>query len=102
MEENNSFIRYVCLLTMIPGKHLNEEIIRAHVRHLKGLEEKGQLVMCGPFSDFNGGLVIFKAQPYDEALELVKADPFVKEGYESFELRTLELSCKENNHMGMG
>jgi len=26
----------------------------------------------------------------------------VKEGYESFELRTLELSCKENNHMGMG
>jgi len=102
MEQDNTFTRYVYLLTMNPGKQLDEQIIRAHVRYLKDLEEIGKLVLCGPFSDYNGGMVIFRANSYDDALEVVRSDPFVKENYESFELRTLELSCKENNHMGMG
>ena len=98
----DEFTRYVYLLSHIPGKTRSEELIRAHVAHLELLDEKGQLILCGPFSDYNGGMVIIRASSYDEAKEIAESDPFVKSGAETYELRTLELSCKENNHMGMG
>ena len=96
------FTRYVILLSHIPGKVRSEELVRAHVAHLEKLDSKGQLVLCGPFSDCNGGMVIIKASSYDEAKQIAESDPFIKSGTETYELRTLELSCKENNHMGMG
>lgn len=102
MEHDRTFIRYVYILTMIPGMKLNEKIIRAHVRHLKDLEVKEKLVLCGPFTDYSGGMVIFRADSLEEARGIAESDPFVREGYETYELRTLELSCEENNHMGMG
>ena len=43
-----------------------------------------------------------KTNSFEEAKKVAESDPFVKEGYETYELRTWELSCKENNHMGMG
>ncbi|ODS30750.1 MAG: YciI-like protein [Candidatus Scalindua rubra] len=100
--KKDEFIRYVVLLSHIPGKSMSEKLVRDHVSHLKMLDEKGQLVLCGPFSDFEGGMVVIKAASYDEAKDIAENDPFVKEGVENYELRTLELSCKENNHMGMG
>ncbi len=101
-EEDSIFTRYVYLLELLPGRLQNEAIIRAHVQHLKQLDRNGQLILCGPFSDHKGGMVIIKADSYVEAVRIAESDPFVKEGFETYELRTLELSCEENNHMGMG
>jgi uncharacterized protein YciI len=81
---------------------MTEELIRAHVAHLKALEGRGQLVLCGPFADHPGGMVVLKARSYDEARAIAEADPFVSSGAETYELRTLQLSCKENRHMGVG
>lgn len=97
----NKFIRYVILLTKT-GRSITEELIRAHVTHLKELDKKGQLVLCGPFLDYNGGMVIIKVTSFDEAKAIAESDPFVKESVESYKLRTLELSCKENNQLGIG
>lgn len=98
----NKFTRYVYLLSQNPGAESSVELIKDHVSHLKELDRKGQLVLCGPFSDFRGGMVILKASSFEEAKEIAEADPFVMTGFESYELRTWELSCEENNHMGMG
>ncbi|MEF2967663.1 YciI family protein [Paenibacillus sp. M1] len=95
-------IRYVILLSVIPGKEMSEELIRAHVGHLKELDRQGKLVLCGPFTDYRGGMVIIKAAGYEEAKAVAEADPYVQAGVESYELRTWELSCEGNNHMGMG
>ncbi len=99
---SEEFIRYVILLSMVPDKNLTEDLIRAHVNHLKELDEKGQLVLCGPFIDYKGGMIIIQAKSYEEAKEIAERDPFIQAGVETYELRTWELSCKENNHMGMG
>lgn len=99
---DDKYIRYVMLLSHIPGKTFTEEVVRAHVEHLKKMENDGQLVLCGPFSDYKGGIVVMNTATIEEARELAEADPFIKEGYETYEIRTLELSCEENNHMGMG
>ena len=98
----NEFTRYVYMLSHIPGRTRSEDLVREHVAHLELLDEKGKLVLCGPFSDYNGGMVIINASSYEEAQQIAESDPFIKSGAETFELRTLELSCKENNHMGMG
>lgn len=100
-DNGGEFTRYVILLSHT-GKPMTESIIRAHVKHLKRLEDVGRLVLCGPFKGYQGGMVIVRADSYEAAKKIAEADPFIREGVESFELRTWELSCKENNHLGMG
>ncbi|MCD8511370.1 MAG: YciI family protein [Bacillus sp. (in: Bacteria)] len=97
-----SFTRYVILLSLVPGKKLTEPLIREHVQFLKGLEREGRLELCGPFTDYEGGMIVIKASSMAEAVEIAKSDPFVLSEVETFEVRTLELSCEENNHMGFG
>jgi uncharacterized protein YciI len=99
---DDKFVRYVILLSQVPGKSLTEELIRAHVAGLKRLEEEGKLVLCGPFLDYKGGMAIIRADSLEEARALAESDPFVQAGVETYEVRTLHLSCKENNHMEMG
>ncbi len=98
----DKFTRYVILLTKKPGKQFTDDLIRRHVNHLKDLDDKGQLELCGPFSDYEGGMIIIKSPSYDSAVNVAESDPYVTSGTETFELRTLQLSCKENNHMGFG
>ncbi|MBA9087426.1 uncharacterized protein YciI [Fontibacillus solani] len=95
-------IRYVILLSVVPGQKMTEELIRAHVQHLKQLDLEGKLELCGPFSDYRGGMVIIKASSYEEAKKIAESDPYIVSGVETYELRTWELSCEANNHMGMG
>ena len=101
-DDSKKYTRYVYLLTHNPGLVKDMPLIKAHVAHIKMLEERDQLELCGPFTDFDGGMVILKNVSYSEAKIIADNDPFVVSGVESYELRTWELSCDENNHMGMG
>lgn len=100
MAEDNTDLRYVILLSHTGKKPMTEAMVRAHVAHLKSLGEK--YVLGGPFKDYKGGMYVIQAASIEAAKEIAEADPFIKEGVESYELRTWELSTAENNHMGMG
>ena len=89
---------YVILLSSL-SKPMNQEIILKHVNHLKKLDSSHQLILCGPFSDHPSGIVIIHAKDLPEATQIALSDPFVKEGYRSFEIRTLEVANKENNYL---
>lgn len=97
---NEKYIRYVILINK--QKDYPLELIKRHVSHLKKLEKSNKLVLCGPFTDYQGGLVIVKTDSIDEAINIAESDPFISEGYSTYEIRTLELSNEENNHLGMG
>lgn len=97
---SDTYTRYVILINRI--KDYNPEIIKEHVEHLKELETSGILVLAGPFTDYNGGIIIIKTDSLDAAKQIADSDPFISKGYSSYELRTLELSNKENNHLGIG
>lgn len=88
---------YVYLMKNI--KPLNEEIIKSHVNHLKKLKSQGKLVLCGPFTDYPGGMVVFLAEDLVEATNIAEADPFIASGCKSFEIRTLESANDENNYL---
>lgn len=78
---------------------LNQEIITKHIHHLRQLDEDGVLVLCGPFADYAGGIVIVQAADKETALRIALADPFVNEGYKTFTLRTLEIANASNGYL---
>ncbi|WP_051424769.1 YciI family protein [Paenibacillus graminis] len=94
-------ICYVILLSPTPQDRRDMNIIRAHVKHLQELERSGQLVMCGPFSDSPGGMVIICADSREEAEQIAQRDPYILTGIRSYELRTWGLSHAGNRHMGI-
>lgn len=83
---------------MINKKDLSFEVIKKHVQHLKKLDDSGKLVLCGPFTDYEGGIVILECADIEEARKIAESDPFIEEGYKTFELRTLSIANKDNNY----
>lgn len=98
---DDNYIRYVILLSHAE-KPLTEELVKAHCAHLRSLDQQGKLVLCGPFQDYKGGMVIIQVESLAEAKAIADSDPFVSSGVETYEIRTLQVSCEENNHLGMG
>lgn len=80
-------------------KPVSEDLIRRHVDYLKELKSKEKLVLCGPFSDYPGGMVVLKADDLAEAFNLASSDPFISSGCKSFELRTLEEANEANGYL---
>ncbi|HET6784469.1 MAG TPA: YciI family protein [Erysipelotrichaceae bacterium] len=80
-------------------KQLNQTVILDHVEFLKWLKLENRLILCGPFSDYPGGIVVFHALDKDEAKNIVEKDPYIKYGYKSYELHTIELANEENNYL---
>jgi len=81
-------------------KDFTEEVIRDHVEHLRRLDDAGRLVLAGPFENQPpGGLVIIRAATEQEALATAEADPFIAQGFESFELRPMLHACRANNYL---
>ena len=87
---------YIYLMTT--KKSLSLEIIKKHVQYLKKLDDLGKLVLCGPFTDYDGGIVILECKNIEEARAIAESDPFIEEGYKTFELRTLSVANKDNNY----
>lgn len=77
---------YVANLEMQdPSK--NQEHRPAHLDYLKKLSDEGKVSYCGPFIDGSGGMVIYVADSYEEALELAQNDPYVVEKVRHLRLR---------------
>lgn len=92
-------IVYVYLLDQARPDLVTAELVAAHVEHIRELDDAGQLVLCGPFVDFKGGMVVLKASSAEEARAVADRDPFVASGYETFDLRTWELGNRENGYL---
>ena len=97
MQNNLKYIRYVYLINR--QKDYTIDVITRHVEHLEQLDKNGHLVLCGPFKDHDGGMVIIKVESIKGAKMIAESDPFIAEGFSTYKLRTLELSNKENKYL---
>ncbi len=61
----------------LQGKPVSEQPLKEHVEYLLGLHERGELVMCGSFSDSSGGLVLLDVDGINKARGLVSEDPAI-------------------------
>jgi len=96
-DKTKKFVRYALMYTKL--KDFNQKIIEEHVAHIRSLDDRGILEICGPFLDYKGGMVVVRAADIDEARKIAESDPFVRDGYESYEVRTWLIGCRENNYL---
>jgi uncharacterized protein len=77
---------YAAILHML-DKEKNLEVRPRHIEYLDKLDQEGKIFARGPFSDDSGGLVVYKADSYEEALLLAENDPHVILGSRRLELK---------------
>lgn len=80
-------------------KPLDMEVIQRHVDHLKQLDSAEKLFLCGPFLDYAGGMVVLNAPSYEEADWICRSDPYISEGYKTYQLRTMEVAESANGYL---
>ena len=80
---------------------INKAMVIKHVDRIRKLDDDGRLVLCGPTKGYPGvaGMIIFKAESYEEAEEICKLEPFVIEGYATYRLFALQVGDRENNYL---
>ncbi|WP_050181782.1 YciI family protein [Domibacillus robiginosus] len=76
---------YAALLHMIDPEK-NKEVRPLHLDYLAELEKENKVFAKGPFADGSGGMVVYVADTYEEALQLAENDPAV-----THQVRRLEL-----------
>lgn len=89
------------LMLMDDQRPLTEEVIKRHVEHLKALQQNDRLVLCGPLVE-GGGMVLLLAANKKEARQIAESDPFIKDGYKTYTIRTLIEANEENNYLTSG
>jgi uncharacterized protein len=67
---------YAAILHML-DKEKNLEVRPRHIEYLDKLDQKGKIFARGPYADGSGGLVVYIADSYEEALSLAEKDPHV-------------------------
>lgn len=77
---------YIAMLPII-DQELNTKVRPAHLDYIDKLHQEGKVLMAGPFTDKQGGMVIYKAGSFEEAKVLAEADPAVTEGARTLDLR---------------
>jgi len=76
-------------------------MVKKHVEYIRNLDDNGKLELCGTFKGYPGvaGMLILKVQSYEEAENICKSEPFIAEGYATYELRTLRAGNRDNNYL---
>ena len=79
-----------------------KEYTTGHVNHLKDLDARGILHICGPLKDVNGGMgmIILNAETLDEAKSYAFKDPFVVNNcYKTCNVYEIYEANAENNFL---
>ena len=83
---------YAVLWTPSPTPEKLKALLPAHLEYMIGLEKSGVLFASGPLSDGSGppsgaGLTILRVATAEAARAVAEADPFVRSGLRTFELK---------------
>jgi uncharacterized protein len=81
---------YAALLHMLDPEK-NKQTLSDHIAYLEELDYAGKIFARGPFLDGSGGLVVYKAESFEEALSLAKQDPHVIRKSRRLELKEWKL-----------
>lgn len=77
---------YAALLHMLDPEK-NSEVLPRHIAYLENLDKQGKIYGRGPFADGSGGLVVYIADSFEEALSLAEKDPHIIEKVRRLELK---------------
>ena len=92
--------KYVVTLLEKNPEAFSEELVVAHVEHLRNLASEGILVICGPLKGTEFAMQILNAETLEEATRLAEADPFLTNNfYNDFTIYELIEANEGNNYL---
>jgi len=81
-------MKYAAICKYTPDTSIIAKARPSHREYLTKLQEKGKLVISGPFSDDKGGLLVYEADSAEQVETMVREDPFAIHGvFASWEIR---------------
>ncbi|SFP79594.1 YciI family protein [Salibacterium halotolerans] len=83
------------VLLPLKDKDLSQTYRPDHLQFLEEQRKKGNVAANGKFTDGSGGLVIYRMPDKDSVEELVKKDPFVKQGAREYHIHEWEMVSEE-------
>lgn len=78
---------YYAAMLAITDAEKNKEVRPAHLEYIDRLYQADKVAMAGPFTDGKGGMIIYKADSLEEAMQLAENDPVIVEKCRTLELR---------------
>lgn len=95
--------KYVVLLSGKKKNTLTKTLLTEHVNHLKEINSKGQLFLCGPLANSDKAIKIIHADSMDEAVKIAHSDPFTTNSYyPNIEVLELEEANEANEYLLKG
>jgi uncharacterized protein YciI len=73
-------MKFAAIIEYLPDRSRVQAVRPEHRTYLNGLRQQGQLVVAGPFTDDTGALIVYEAAGAEQAEQLLRADPFCREG----------------------
>lgn len=67
-----------------------------HLAFLARMRNEGHICVNGKFTDGSGGLVIYRADSFEQCEELVQQDPFIVRGARDYEIIEWEAVWNDN------
>jgi YCII-related domain. len=80
---------------------ITKVVVAEHVENLRALDENGHIELCGVYKGYPNvaGMFVIKAESYEEADAICKAEPLVVLGHATYKLHALRVADKENNYL---
>ena len=90
-------MKYFAAILKMKDVEKNKSYRQQHIEFLTLQEEAKTVFARGRFTGGEGGMVIYIAESFDEALETAKSDPYVELGARTLEM--FEWDMKVNDHL---
>lgn len=91
---------YLVLLSDKCNRKFDKDLLHKHVAHLETLQQSGHLLVCGPFADDKGAMLVLNAANDSTVEKLVLDDPFIQEKYYSnYSIAEIHKADASNNYL---
>ena len=91
---------FLVILNEKSNQQLDGDLLHKHVEHLKQLTKKEHLLVCGPFVDDSGAMLVLQAINASDVEALIQADPFIQEKfYGSHSITEFYKADASNNYL---
>ncbi|MFD1361096.1 YciI family protein [Lentibacillus salinarum] len=77
---------YYAVLLPMKDEEKSRKYRPQHLAFLKQMRQEKKILMNGKFTDGSGGLVIYVADSFDQAVSYLQEDPYIKEGARDWEI----------------
>jgi uncharacterized protein len=88
-------MKYFAAILMMKDVEKNKTYRQQHVDFLTRQEKEGTIFARGRFTEGEGGLVIYIAASFDDAVRIAESDPYVALGARTLELYEWDMKVTE-------